>query len=145
MPPSLHCPISFPGPQPPSHPMPPPPPLPCWAGDRPLNVVPGVPDGSYRWSVVIRPIEPWPGHRLSPAKIQRLGRIILEEKKKNNKGREEEWQRENASQQMTKATLSFTIKAESLTECFYVVTKNNQRVKRIRWSRRRRDPPPPCS
>lgn len=53
--------------------------LPCWAGDRPLNATPGVPDGSYRWSVVIGPIEPC--HRLFPAKIQKLGHITSKKRK----------------------------------------------------------------
>lgn len=120
LPPILHSPTHPLALQPPSHPTAPLP-LPCWAGDRPLNAGPGVPDGSYRWSVVIRPIESWPCHRLSPAKIQRLGHIISKKKKKKeNQQRvgEEECKRENASQRMTKATLSFAIKAESVTECF---------------------------
>lgn len=91
------------------------PPLPCWAGDRPLNAGPGVPDGSYRWSVVIGPIEPC--HRIFPAKIQRLGHITSKKKKKD-RAREEESKRESASQRMTKATLSFAIKGASVTECF---------------------------
>lgn len=57
--------------QPPTYPSPPQ--VPCCAGDRPLNEGPGVPDGSYRWSVVIGPIEPC--HRLFPTGIQRPGHI----------------------------------------------------------------------
>lgn len=78
---------------------------------------PGVPDGSYRWSVVIGPIERC--HRLFPAKTQRLGHITSKKKKKERQGtREEESKRESASQKMTKATLSFAIKGVSVTECF---------------------------
>lgn len=123
LPPTLHSPAQPLALQPPSHPIAPPPPslcpgLPCWAGDRPLNAGPGVPDGSYRWSVVIGPTEAC--HRLFPAKIQRLGFITCKKKKKKKRQRvrEEESKRESASQRMTKATMSFAIKGESVTECF---------------------------
>lgn len=118
LPPTLHSPTQPLALQPPSHPTAAPPSLPCWAGDRPLNAGPGVPDGSYRWSVVIGPIEPC--HRLFPAKIQRLGHITSKKKKKKKDRvrREEESKRESASQRMTKATLSFAIKRASVTECF---------------------------
>ncbi|KAI9522271.1 hypothetical protein NQZ68_037751 [Dissostichus eleginoides] len=76
-PPTLHSPTQPLALQPPSHPTTPPA-LPCWAGDRPLNAGPGVPDGSYRWSVVIGPTEAC--HRLFPAKIQRPGLITSKKK-----------------------------------------------------------------
>lgn len=56
--------------------------LPCWAGDRPLNAGPGVPDGSYRWSVVIGPMEPC--HRLFPAPIQKPGLSHSEKSKRGS-------------------------------------------------------------
>lgn len=97
------------------------PPLPCWAGDRPLNAGPGVPDGSYRWTVVIGPIDCC--HRLLPAKTQKVGYITSKKKKnKIKRGREgakeEKNRRESAHQRMTKATLSYAIKGASVTECF---------------------------
>lgn len=92
------------------------PPLPCWAGDRPLNAGPGVPDGSYRWTVVIGPIERC--HRLLPAKTQKVGYITSKKKKEREGAKEEKSRRESARQRMTKATLSSAIKGASVTECF---------------------------
>lgn len=71
------------------------PPLPCWAGDRPLNAGPGVPDGSYRWTVVIGPIERC--HRLLPAKTQKVGYITSKKKKKR---REREQKRKRAEEKV---------------------------------------------
>lgn len=66
-----------------------------WAGDRPLNEGPGVPDGSYRWTVVIGPIDRC--HRLLPAKTQKAGYITS---KKKEKEREREQKRKRAEEKV---------------------------------------------
>lgn len=123
LPSTLHSPSQPLALQPPTHPIAPP--LPCWAGDRPLNAGPGVPDGSYRWSVVIGPIEPC--HRLFPAKIQRLGHITSTKKT--------EWERKRAKEKAQgrgwqKQQCHLPLKESLWRSVFSVVSNNKNRETR---------------